>query len=737
MKKQLLQIGVVILLFSNITAFSQVPDRKGWWKFEDASDLVKAEIGSPLQLVGSGSSVDGPAAGNKAIQIELGSYLNMNHGISPSGGSLVNEYTLQFDFSIPEAGVWHSFFQTDPTNGSDAELFANTNNAIGVSAEGYSAKVVSADTWYRMIVSVKNGEFFKIYVDGVLWLDGNVPAVDDRFSLLSSLIIFGDNDGDDGIIKCSELGIWDVALDADQALALGGANNARVPVRTKIGNWKFDDSANLLKAEIGNPLELVGTQESVAGPTAMNKAIKIGIGSYLKMTHGILANGGGSMVNEYSIQLDFSIPENGKYYSFFQTDPSNSSDGDLFIKDGDSTIGNAATTYSTNSVSTNTWYRMVVTVKNGEFFKVYINGELWLDGVKQLVDGRFAISDKLLLFADNNGDDNPIICAEAAIWEVALTEAEVKELGADPSGLVPGRMGWWKFDDPSDLGKAEVGTFLKETGVNSSVAGPVIGNDAIELGVGSFLTMNHGIYGNGDGLMVNEYTLQIDFSIPEGGIWHAFFQTDPDNASDADLFTNKTNNIGTQATSYTTNAVDPNTWYRMVVTVKNGSFFRVYLNGELWLDGAGQPIDGRWGLADKLLLFADDDGDDGLIDCSEVAIWDVALNADQVAILGNAKTIVTAIAKQNSGINTSDLEQNYPNPFSYSTIFPYEVQKSGNVSFFILDMAGKEMKVINEGKLLPGKYNLEINSEKLNSGIYFLQMKSDQGIITRKMIVNK
>jgi len=201
------------------------------------------------------------------------------------------------------------------------------------------------------------------------------------------------------------------------------------------------------------------------------------------------------------------------------------------------------------------------------------------------------------------------------------------------------------------------------------------------------------------------------------------------------MFTNTSNKIGTQATSYTENAVEANTWYRMVVTVKNGSYFRVYMNGELWLDGPGQLTDDRFSLVDKLLLFADNDGEDGTIDCSEVAIWDVPLNADQVKKLGNASTVVTGLFANKSNENSMNLGQNFPNPFNHSTIFPYQVSKSGNVTFRIIDLAGKEIRVINEGVKSPGKYNLEIYSEKMKSGIYFLQMKSDQGIVTRKMIV--
>jgi len=203
--------------------------------------------------------------------------------------------------------------------------------------------------------------------------------------------------------------------------------------------------------------------------------------------------------------------------------------------------------------------------------------------------------------------------------------------------------------------------------------------------------------------MVNDYTLQIDFSIPEGGIWHAFFQTNPSNGDDADLFVNKANSIGTATTSYPPATIEPNTWYRMAVVVKNGSYFRIYLNGQIYLDGVGQPVDGRWALDTKLILFGDDDGDDGLIHCSEVAIWDVPLNEDQVKKLGDATTIVTGLIASESDGNIMKLGQNYPNPFSGTTIFPYQVSKSGNVSFRIVDLEGKEIRKIDQGVKSPGK----------------------------------
>lgn len=703
--KPILRFAIAILYFSmNVGISAQVPERAGWWKFDDLVSLTKPTIGNSLFQVGELKSVSGPVAGNNAAMIGVGSHLIMDHNIDANGGgSMVNEYTLQIDFSVPEIGIWHSFFQTDETNESDGDLFTSSSgNAIGTAQTGYSSQGVEVDTWYRMIISVSNENFFNVYLNGELWLEGALQSIDDRFALASTLLVFADNDGEDGMIYCSELGIWDVALDEDQVFQLGDASGARPRSRERMGWWKFDDAGDMLMEEVGYPLELTGSQESVPGPAEGNLATKIGLQSHLKITNDIVLNGEETLVNEYSLQIDFSVPDKAVWHAFFQTNPENSDDADLFAKNSDYTIGTAETGYSTDAIESDKWYRMVISVNNGEFFRVYLNGVLWLDAPGQPKDGRFGLDDALLIFADNDGDDGEILCSELSIWEVALTDNEVLELGGDPTGAVPARRGWWKFDDPSDLVKAVIGNPLQINGVALDAPGPVEGNGATMISTGSSLIMDHGISANGDGSMVNEYTLQIDFSVPELGIWYAFIQTTEDNSDDADLFINSgSNSIGTAATSYSSNSVYAQTWYRMIISVKNGVFFKVYINGEAWLESAGQTIDDRFALASTLLLFADNDGDDGTITCSEAGIWDVALNAEQAAKLGNATTSVeTGIPNQLSGASAG-LGQNYPNPFSSSTIFPYHVEKTGDVTFRILDISGRELRLISEGEKDP------------------------------------
>ncbi|SEA52478.1 Ig-like domain (group 2) [Porphyromonadaceae bacterium KH3R12] len=195
-----------------------IPPQKSSWLFEDPSNIGKAEIGQDLILIGEGfASIDGPKSGNKAVRIAKSSHFEASHGIVPNGGGTkVNEYTMLIDFKVPELGKWYSFYQTDLTNNSDAEVFINPGGSIGVGATGYSGSVIEPNKWSRLVISAKLGVWFRYYLDGELihqTPDLNAIVVDDRFALLEKVILIGDNDGDDADIDIAEVGFWSEALD--------------------------------------------------------------------------------------------------------------------------------------------------------------------------------------------------------------------------------------------------------------------------------------------------------------------------------------------------------------------------------------------------------------------------------------------------------------------------------------------------------------------------------------------
>ncbi|MFA6402263.1 MAG: T9SS type A sorting domain-containing protein [Salinivirgaceae bacterium] len=304
------------------------------------------------------------------------------------------------------------------------------------------------------------------------------------------------------------------------------------------------------------------------------------------------------------------------------------------------------------------------------------------------------------------------------------------------SAQVPARQGWWKFDNSADLLKAEIGSPLTVKGDLTPADGPTTGNLAIEIALGDYLIADHGIAPNGGGDSVNVYSLQFDILVPELELWHAIFQTYQNNDQDASMFINTTNFLGAWRYGYSadTNVIEADTWYRIVVSVENGVSYNVYVNGEKWVEGAPQEVDSRDGLGPTLLFFADNDGEDATIVCSEISIWDVALTAEQAVELGDPSTV--GIFDNAKSETSSELGKNYPNPFSVNTTFPYQIKVAGEVVFHVFDITGKEVLASRKETKVPGNYDFELNGTSLTNGIYFVQMNTNNHTSTQRMTIS-
>ena len=110
-------------------------------------------------------------------------------------------------------------------------------------------------------------------------------------------------------------------------------------------------------------------------------------------------------------------------------------------------------------------------------------------------------------------------------------------------------------------------------------------------------------------------------------------------------------------------------------------------------------------------------------------------------IISNTDTIDFLVKEDPSdvvdGINQYiySLEQNYPNPFNPVTIISYQIAKAGKVILKIFDCLGTEIETLVDKFQNEGLYKIEIEASKLSSGIYFYQLKSNEFISTKKMIL--
>ena len=239
-----------------------------------------------------------------------------------------------------------------------------------------------------------------------------------------------------------------------------------------------------------------------------------------------------------------------------------------------------------------------------------------------------------------------------SIWFVSILAVLVAAGAANAvPNVPPGVTGLWRFEvkDPVTQRatmKATIGVDMTSSHADNSawMVGPwtVIEPGLSDNGIAQerswdYLTVNPSFTANGGGSYVNEYTVAIDY-VQTSGLtgWNSLFQTSwGGNDSDGDLFTDGAGHIGIGAAGYSTLTYDASKWHRIVWSIDNGSFFRVYVDGVLFLDGTPQPIDGRFSLyPDRFHLFADDSWEDGWGLVGTVAVWNRALTSAEVAGMG-------------------------------------------------------------------------------------------------------
>jgi hypothetical protein len=100
------------------------------------------------------------------------------------------------------------------------------------------------------------------------------------------------------------------------------------------------------------------------------------------------------------------------------------------------------------------------------------------------------------------------------------------------------------------------------------------------------------------------------------------------------------------------------------------------------------------------------------------------------------RTTTTVSVNTMEKMNSFTLEQNIPNPANKSTRINYSIPEDGNVVFHLHSISG-QLLYSETIETTIGKHNLELNTSKLSSGIYFYSIEyKGQRLIKRMMINN-
>ncbi len=676
----------------------------GQWDFDQGN--LAATVGAPLAYL------DGPAGltaagtqfgtttsfglpdigGAPALVMRVPGDLDRNigylmpHGIAPNGGGTkVNQFTLIMDVYVADTGSFAaSLLQiSSQSNSDDGDLFWQQGN-FGQGGGGYNGKgTFTAGAWHRVAAAydlAANPPVVVKYVDGIKQDDwtANLSLDGDRRALQPwGAILFGDGDQDER----REMFVNSIQIRAgrlsDAELALLGGPSASgipqtLPQSNVTGQWDFEFGD--LSPTVGSPLAyldgpegltkagtLFGTTgdgdfatiENIAGQPA--KVMRVpgdldrNIG-YI-MTHRIAPNGGGTLVNQYTLVMDVYVATTGSFAAaLLQTSSvNNTDDGDLFWQQGN--FGQGGEGYlGRGTFTAGAWHRVVAAYDMAANPPVVTK---YVDGIKQhdwtanqgLDNPRRALQPTALLFADGDQDERrEMWVSSIQVRAGKLTDAQIVALGgpsaagipiATPRSTVTGQ--WdFTFGDlgatigknlaylDGDAGLTATGTKYGLTGDGDFAEIPLIGGQParvmyvpgdLDRNIGYVMT--HLIAPNGGGTLVNQYTIAMDVLVGTTGSFAAAMLqiSSPSNADDGDLFWQQ-GNFGQGGGGYNgAGTFTAGQWHRVVAAydmAANPPVVVKYVDGifqDNWT--ANHGLDNpRRALQPTAVLFGDGDQDE-------------------------------------------------------------------------------------------------------------------------------
>ena len=83
------------------------------------------------------------------------------------------------------------------------------------------------------------------------------------------------------------------------------------------------------------------------------------------------------------------------------------------------------------------------------------------------------------------------------------------------------------------------------------------------------------------------------------------------------------------------------------------------------------------------------------------------------------------------------LSQNYPNPFNPGTTISWQSPVGSQQTLKVFDVLGNEVVTLVDEYKPAGRYEVEFNSEKLSSGVYFYQLRAGEFKSVKKMLLIK
>ena len=170
----------------------------------------------------------------------------------------------------------------------------------------------------------------------------------------------------------------------------------------------------------------------------------------------------------------------------------------------------------------------------------------------------------------------------------------------------------------------------------------------------------------------------------------------------------------------------------------------IITNDSTWIDRNFNNIKDEQEETGPFSVIAYSEYGDGKI----VGIGDNAFHDSMIFYGDNKKLLINAVNFLVSDITTDikeinsnnipmrfSLRQNYPNPFNPTTNISYSIPESGEVFLIVYDILGRKVATLVNEEKLPGNYSIDFNGHHLSSGVYFYQLRVNDFVETKKMVM--
>ena len=79
----------------------------------------------------------------------------------------------------------------------------------------------------------------------------------------------------------------------------------------------------------------------------------------------------------------------------------------------------------------------------------------------------------------------------------------------------------------------------------------------------------------------------------------------------------------------------------------------------------------------------------------------------------------------------------YPSPAQERATLEFRSNTTGRISVMLLDGAGRSVAEVTEGSYAAGSHKVDVATEHLAAGVYYLQIKGAAGSMYEKLVVGK